>query len=227
MPSFRQFWPVYLLYWPLAALWVVLLFSFVAILSSIDSIDAGALAGDLEILSVDLLLAAPVVLGFWSRRHIVRGLWIAFAWFYVVFYLPIGAANGIDDAWMINAGTFISHALIVTGVLQFTTAGRTFFSNGLPIEKETEKPALSRTNVRSAADVMRLREERRGAGTPSSGATYQNRLAMIVFVGGAMAVCGFSLGLKIFSGFGSLVFLVASVVYGKTTGNKKLFFRRR
>ena len=223
MRGFRQFWPLYLIYAiEVVVFAIALLFVVIAKLAPVlgygNAPDAKAV---LDISSMHLVLAAPAVIGFFFRYYFIRGLWVAYAWLQAYAF---SCAEAITNAQWTEVVTVFSHPVVVTAVLLFSTAGRTYFNRSFerdPLEDSEEEAHYERP----AEAMLRKRLHGREAKQPPK-SRYHYRLMQISLIGGAMVIWGWILEMFVVSSFGFIVILVGFILHRKSAGNRKLFLFR-
>lgn len=224
MHRFRQFWPLYLIY----AIEVIV---FAIALLAFGIFRIGPLIGgeplDLETrvlveeASLQLVLAAPVVIGFLFRFYFVKGLWIIYAWLNA--YLSGGAVAIASLDWSELAIVLI-HPVVVTAVLLFSAAGRSYFSR-VPDDEDFDETEEETRFERPAEALLRRRLHGQDASRPER-SPYHHRLMQMSLIGGAMVIWGIILNLWVIGSFGFIVILVCFVMHRKSAGNRKLFLFR-
>ena len=216
MQKFRQFWPLYLLYAAELVVYLLFCLAFVGIKFFVKSLDTATLSEGTGALLLHIILAAPVVFGFFSRRYFIKGLWIAYVW--VELYL----SSNSDWIWLAIP---IGHAMIVTLVLLFTSSGRDYFVTASEPEHGPEQTDSDFRFQRSADGLLRMRREWNEANPPTN-ATYRMRLMQGYWIGAALVVWGSVLALPEIGSIGFVLVLVCFVLHRKTAGSSGIFFRR-
>ncbi len=220
MRGFKQFWPLYLIYAiEVVVFAIALVFVIVARLAPV--LGNGNATAVLDISSMHLVLAAPAVIGFYFRYYFIKGLWIIYAWLHAFAFSGAGAVANAE--WVVVLTVF-SHPVVVTAVLLFSTAGRTYFSRTFERELHDE-PAEESLFVRPAEALLRKRLYGRDVNQPPR-SQYHHRLMQISLIGGAMMIWGYVLKLFVVGSFGFIIVLVCFVMHRKSAGNRKLFMFR-
>jgi hypothetical protein len=215
MEKFKQYWPIYLLYVAELAVYLLFCVGYITMRFFIKSVDVAAVSEGLGALLLQLILAAPVVFGFFSRRYFIRGLWVAYVW--------ISAYLSMNSDW-VSLAVVIGHAVVVTYVLLFTASGRGYFAGPSVPEVSGGQAEADFRFERSADAVLRMRQ---ADARPSANASSRERLMQGYWIGAAMMAWGLLLAQAPIASLGFVTVLVCFVLHRRAGGRPYgIFFRR-
>jgi len=217
MRSLKQFWPLYILYAAELAIYVVICGGAIGAQYGAGAMDADARAEMLADGSLHFMLVSPVILGFFFRRYFIKGLWLAYVWVYVFLY-PV-------RDWT-DVAIVLGHAIVVTTVLLFSSAGRTYFRTPSEGKNQDEQKEPEGYFERPAAAFLRMRLRKLDA-TRSPDRTFQYRLMQGYWIGFALVVWGLVLKLTILASPGFVLLIVCFLLHRRLAGDNGIFFRGR
>ena len=227
MRNLKRFWPLYLLYSGEALMYVWV--CFVAYVQVFGADAFPFLDADLrsEIAELGawshLLLAAPVIFGFFFRLYFIKGLWIAYAWFPAI--LGGSAGELWQGEWMAWSGSII-HPVIVTAVLLLTRASRTYFMVRKPGSERPEDEGVGLEEVSTSEAFLhhRLKKSREAVPTQSD---YRYGLLQGIWIGIALFIWGLVLAYPLAAGFGFCLLLACFLFHRRSRGRNQIFFRKQ
>jgi hypothetical protein len=171
---------------------------------------------------IPVVLASPVIFGFFFRWYFIRGLWMAYAWtnYLAVYVTP----KTTDGDWPVLVLAVI-HPVVVTAVLVFSSSSRQFFAFK-PADVDDGAPASFPGRDNLSAESFLIMRIRKRQPKPAAILEYERGLLQGYWVGAAMMVWSYVLSMRLLGLIGFTFLFACFLFHRRIAGSKGMFFRK-